>query len=82
MVSLHLAHFGDRGSSTSRDIMYLIWHVTSQDRIVGSCELMDGSSFLCITTLKNLVAICSVTVGVYWFYLSRDLARPRDKMFM
>ena len=45
----------------------------------GSCDLMEGSFSLYITTLPGLMAICIgiVVVEINFFYLPRDLTWPR-----
>lgn len=40
-VIQHIAYFGVHGSSASRDIIYLICHVISQENLIkGSCEFV------------------------------------------
>ena len=48
---------GHHWSSASGDIRNLIYHVTSQDRVIeGSCEFMGRSSSLYVSALPCLVA--------------------------
>lgn len=56
-VNHDLAMCGGRWSSTSRDITYLIYHVTSLDNMTEySCDLMGGRSSLHVNTLVSLLA--------------------------
>ena len=45
MVTRYLAQFGAHKSSASDDITHLIYHVTSQGKVItGSCDFMGESS--------------------------------------
>ena len=57
--------YGGHWSSRKVDISYSICHVTSQDLIIkGSCNFMDGSSSLNVTSVPILVAIGIVVVEI------------------
>ena len=63
-VSYHLSMIGVHKTSASRDITYLICHVSSQDHMIeGSFDVMGASSSLCFTTLAGLVAVGLMLVG-------------------
>ena len=65
IVGQHIAKFNSHRPCNSRDIMYLICHVTLQDHVIkGSCDFMEGSSSLYVTTLPCLVAVIIVVVEV------------------
>ena len=76
MVTHHLVKFNDIMSCGSRDMTYLIYHVTLQDHVIkGSSDFMEKSSSWSVTTLSGLVAIdVDVVVIVILIYLvaSRD----------
>ena len=64
MISQHLTwRCGVHGSSSSEDIMLLIYHVTSSDHIEGSCELVGVSSLRHVSTLTILVTI-SIMISI------------------
>ena len=65
MVSHHLAMFGDHWSSTSGNIKYLIFQVTSQNYLIeGSYKFMNKTSLLYVTTMPSLVAIDIVVIEI------------------
>ena len=67
--------FNGQRPCSSRDITYLICHVTLQDHVIkGSCDFMEGSSSLYVTTMLCLVAINIVVVEIFSIYnvTSRD----------
>ena len=56
---------GVHKTSASRDITYLICHVSSQDHMIeGSFDVMGAGSSLCFTTLAGLVAVGLMLVGI------------------
>ena len=65
MVSHHLATFGDHWSSTSGNIKYIIFHVTSQNHLIeGSYKFMDKISLLYVTTMPSLATIDIVVMEI------------------
>ena len=65
MVSHHLAMFGDHWSSTSENIKYIIFDVTSQNHLIeGSYKFMDKISLLYVTTMPSLAAIDIVVMEI------------------
>ena len=65
MVSHHLAMFGDHWSSTSGNIKYIIFDVTSQNHLIeGSYKFMDKISLLYVTTMPSLAAIDIVVMEI------------------
>ena len=65
MVSHHLAMFGDHWSSTSGNIKYLIFQVTSQNYLIeGSYKFMNKTSLLYVTTMPSLVAMNIVVIEI------------------
>ena len=58
MVNRHLVMFGSHWSNASRNMKYLICHVTSQNHLIeGSITFMSGSSSWYVTTFLSLVVI-------------------------
>ena len=54
-LSHHLAQLGAHWSSVSRDIKYLLCHVTLQNHVIeGSFNFMSGSSSMNVTTLPKV----------------------------
>ena len=65
MVSHHLAMFGDYLSSTSGNIKYLIFPVTSQNYLIeGSYKFMNKTSLLYVTAMPSLVAMNIVVIEI------------------
>ena len=63
MVTHHSAKFNSRRFCGSRDITYLIYHVTLQDHeIKRFCDITEESSSIFRTILPSLVAIATVVV--------------------
>ena len=57
--------FDDRLSIAIENIKYLIFQVTSQNRMIkGPCHFMKGSSSLYVITIPSLAAIGIVVVNV------------------
>ena len=70
----HITKLNGHRPCISRDITYLICHVNLQDHMIkGSCDFIEGSSSLYVTTLPGLVGTSIVVVGYNIFNLSRDL---------
>ena len=60
-ITHHLAKLNDQRSS--RDVTYLICHVTLQDKVLKSfCDFIGGSCSLHRTILPSLVAIVIAVV--------------------
>ena len=65
MVTHHLAKFNDHRPCSSRDITYLVCHVTLQDNMIKeSCDFMEGNSSFHVNTLPSFVAIVIVIVEI------------------
>ena len=65
MVSLHFAMFGDHWSSASRNMMYLICHVISQNLVIeGSITFMSENSLWYVTIWPGFMAIGVVVVEI------------------
>ena len=65
MVSHHLAMFGDHWSSANGNIKYLIFHVTSQNRLIErSCKFMNKTALLYVTIMPSLVAMDIVVIEI------------------
>ena len=65
MVSLHFAMFGDHWSSASRNMMYLICHVISQNPVIeGSINFMSENSLWYVTIWPSLMAIGVAVVEI------------------
>ena len=55
-------------SSAVVDVVYLIFHMTSQDHVIEvSCNFLSESSSFCVPTLPSLVVIKIVLVEIQWF---------------
>ena len=65
IASQHFTKFGGHRLCDSRDITYLILHVTLQDNVIkGSCDSMEGSPSLYVATLPSLVVIAIAVVNI------------------
>ena len=54
LITHHFAKVDGYRACGSRDITYLIFHVTLQDHVIkGSCDFMEGSSSLYATTARS-----------------------------
>ena len=57
--------FGGHSNCGSGDKTYLIYHATMEDYVIKeSCDFMEGSSSLYVTTLPDMVAIDIVVVEI------------------
>ena len=62
----HFPMFDGHWSIASRDIKYLICHMTSQNHVIlGSSNFMSGRFSLHVTILPSLVAIGIVLVEIF-----------------
>ena len=65
LVTHYLAKFNDHMLCHSKDITYLICHVTLQDHeIKESSDFIEGSSSLYVTILPSLVAVVILIVDI------------------
>ena len=61
----YLAILGCHWPNASRDIIYLICHVTSENHVIkGSNNVMSGNFSWCVTILSSLVVIGIVLVEI------------------
>ena len=66
----------------SRGVRDLIFHMTLQDHAIkGPWEFMEERSSLYILILPSLVAIGTVVVEIYFWFV-HDVTRPRDYVVM
>ena len=67
-VDQHPNKFRDNSYSNKQDLMFLIYHVMSQNHLLKwSCGFMVGS-FLCrVSTMSYLTALNIVVVDIKWF---------------
>ena len=65
IISEHLATFNGKRPCGSRDIRYLICHMTLQNHMIkGCCDFMKGRSLLYVTALPSVVAVVFVGVDI------------------
>lgn len=55
---LHPTNIGDHGHSGSGDIMFLVYHVISQEHVIkGSCDFMNEVPHSKITLVLSLLSL-------------------------
>ena len=65
MVCHHLAKFGDHRYCTSRDIIFLVFHVIKQYHMIkGSGDYINKSPSRYVTTFPSLVVMGNVLVEI------------------
>ena len=80
IVCNHPVKFCDHSHCGSGDILYSVCHVTLWDLVIkGSCDIMEGSSSLYLTTLPGEVAIGNVIHLFYFIYFSSIVICLQDK---
>ena len=69
-----LAKFNDQRTCGGRNIKHLIWHVALQGHVMkGSCDSLEGSYSLYVTTQAGLVVKSIVVMEIYCIDIWRDL---------